>query len=85
MNRKIVLATLSPAIVLGFASAVLAGSDRYIGPRGGPVQTWQDIERDRQDIERQIEIEYHLGKAGNTGGHLVSRKHHPSHKRTQDR
>ena len=85
MNRKIVFAALSVAIVLGTASAVLAGPDRYFGPRGYQVQTWQDIEQARQDIQRQIQIQYHLGKAGNTDGYVASPKHHPSRKQTRDR
>jgi hypothetical protein len=28
---------------------------------GGPTQTWEDIERARQEIQRRIAIEYHLG------------------------
>ena len=85
MNGKIVFTALSVAIVLGTASAVLAGSDREVGPRGYQVQTWQDIEQARQDIQRQIQREYHMGNAGNTDGYVASPKHHPSHKQTHDR
>jgi len=44
------------------------------GPRGFQVQTWQDIERARQDIERLIAKEYHYGNADATAPKLVSHK-----------
>jgi hypothetical protein len=83
MLRMIGLTGLSAAIVLGSASAVLA-TERYFGPRSYQVQTWQDIERDRQEIQRQIQIEYHLGKAGSTEACVVSPRHHPAHKQRCD-
>jgi hypothetical protein len=86
MNRRIVFIALS--VVIGGASAALAGSEREVGPRGYQVQTWQDIERDRQDIQRQIDQLYHTGNAGNADGYVaVPKKHvrHVSHKPTQDR
>jgi hypothetical protein len=88
MNRMIGFSALSTAlsiaIVLGTASAAPA-TERDFGPRSYRAQTWQDIEQDRLDIQRQIQAEYHLGTAGNTEGNVVSPKHHPSHKQTHDR
>jgi hypothetical protein len=86
MNRRMVFIALSVAVVIGGASAALAGSDRVVGPHGYQVQTWQDIERDRQDIHRQIERLY--GKAGNTYGDVAApKKHvrHALHKTSQNR
>jgi hypothetical protein len=57
---------LAAAIVLGAASAALA-SEREEGG-GGPVQTWQDVQRDQQAIQRQIQNQYHLGNGGNAYG-----------------
>jgi len=85
MTRKIGFTALSIALVLGTASAVLAGPDRYFGPNSYRAQTWQDIEQDRQDIQRQIQAEYHLGKPHNTDINVASPKHHPAHKQTHDR
>ncbi len=65
MNRQWIFAALGAAIGLSAASAALAGSDRYYGPQGYQVQTWQDIEQDRLDIQRQIRKEYHLDDADN--------------------
>jgi hypothetical protein len=71
---------------LGAASPALAsnhdrGSDYY----GGPTQTWQNIEQARQDVQRRIQRDYHIDKAGSTDGYVASPKHHPSHKQTHDR
>ena len=54
---------LARAIALAPMPSAWAGSDRYVGPRGYQVQTWQDIERARQDIERLIRKEYHYRNA----------------------
>jgi hypothetical protein len=85
MNRQWIFAGLGAAIGLSAASAALAGSDRYYGPQGYQVQTWQDIEQDRLDIQRQIQKEYHLDNAGNA--HIaVPPKHlrRASHQQTRD-
>jgi hypothetical protein len=83
MIRTIGATALSAAIVLGSASAVL-GTERYFEPRSYQVQTWQDIERDRQEIQRQIQIQYHLGKAGSTEAYVVPPKHHHLRKPRRD-
>ncbi len=62
MNRQLVFTLLTAAI--GIAPSVSMATERYFGPSGYQVQTWQDIERDRLDIQRQIQKEYHLGNAG---------------------
>ena len=76
---------LSVAIVLGAASAALAGSKDDDGWAGGGfnVQTWQDIEQARQDIQRQIQSQYHTGNAGTAYAYVASpnQKHRPSHDR----
>jgi hypothetical protein len=54
MHREIALTMLCAALVLGAATLVRAGSEREVGPRGYPVQTWQDIERTREDIARKV-------------------------------
>ena len=61
---------------LGAASAALAG-DQTDRSYGGPNQTWQDIARDRQDIQNQIRRLYHTDNPGNAYGYVASptRKH----------
>jgi hypothetical protein len=85
MNRQWIFAALGAAIGLGAASVALAGSDRYDGPQGYQVQTWQDIEQDRLDIQRQIQKEYHLDNAGNAYN-AVPPKHlrRASHEQTRE-
>ena len=70
-KTKIALAT---ALILGTASAALA-NEPTDERGGGPVQTWQDIARDRQDIQNQIQRQYHTGNAGSAYGYVVSPKH----------
>jgi hypothetical protein len=70
-KTKIALAT---ALVLGTASAALA-NEQTDERGGGPVQTWQDIARDRQDIQNQIQRLYHTGNGGSAYGYVVSPKH----------
>ncbi len=70
-KTKIALAT---ALILGTASAALA-NEQTDERGGGPVQTWQDIARDRQDIQNQIQRLYHTGNAGSAYGYVVSPKH----------
>jgi hypothetical protein len=66
-KTKIALAT---ALVLGTASAALAGDQT--DERGGyQVQTWQSIAQEQNQIQRQ----YHTGNAGGAFGYVVSPKH----------
>jgi hypothetical protein len=78
---------LAAALVLGSSSAVLASDTATDERGGGPVQTWQDIERDAQDIQNQIKKEYHTGGAGGSYGSVSTSKpkHHASHEQTHDR
>jgi hypothetical protein len=70
-KTKIALAT---ALALGTASAALANDQT--DERGGyQVQTWQQIEQDRRDIQNQIQRQYHTGNAGSAFGYVVSPKH----------
>ena len=72
---------LATALVLGTASAALANDQT--DERGGyQVQTWQQIEQDRRDIQNQIQRQYHTGNAGSAFGYVVSPKltHRASHK-----
>ena len=68
---------LVAALVLGAATAAQAGSKDdpdYAG--GSPNQTWQDIEHARQDIQAQIQREYHTGAgafASSAKNHRVAR------------
>jgi len=71
-KTKIALAT---ALILGTASAALA-NDNDGNDRGGyQVQTWQQIEQARRDIQNQIQRQYHTGNAGSAFGYVVSPKH----------
>jgi hypothetical protein len=70
-KTKIALAT---ALVLGTASAALAGDQT--DERGGyQVQTWQQIGQDQRDLQNQIQRQYHTGNAGSAFGYVVSPKH----------
>jgi hypothetical protein len=64
---------LAAALILGTASAAMAGNDE--STYGGPVQTWQDIEHARQDIQNQIRKQYHTGNASSAYGYVVVPKH----------
>jgi hypothetical protein len=68
---------LAAALVLTTAPVALAGSDNDDGGQGGGyrVQTWQDIGQARQDVQNQIQRQYHTGNAGSAYGYVVSRKH----------
>jgi hypothetical protein len=73
-KTKIALAT---ALVLGTASAALAGDQT--DERGGyQVQTWQQIGQDQRGVQRQ----YHTGNAGSAFGYVVSPKH--THRASQE-
>lgn len=74
MLTKITIA-LAAALIISTGSAALAR-----GSYGGPNQTWQDIARDRQDIQNQIRRLYHTDSAGNSYGYVAS-PHHTSHAR----
>ena len=70
-KTKIALAT---ALVLGTASAALAGDQT--DERGGyQVQTWQQIGQDQRDLQNQIQRQYHTGNAGSAFGYVVAPKH----------
>jgi hypothetical protein len=80
MHRQIALTTLFAALAIGTAHPVLAGSERPTGPSGYQVQTWQDIERARQDIQRQVDALEHKSGAGTSYGYMKSRyAHRASH------
>ncbi|HLH96138.1 MAG TPA: hypothetical protein VKW08_13575 [Xanthobacteraceae bacterium] len=49
------------AVAVAIASAASAGPDRYFGPRGYKPQTWADIERDREEIQRLVQQRQHPG------------------------
>jgi hypothetical protein len=72
---------LAAALVLGTASAALAGDQT--DERGGyQVQTWQQIQQDQRAIQNQIQRQYHTGSGGTAFGYVVSPKqtHRASHK-----
>jgi hypothetical protein len=60
------------AIILGAASAALAGSDNDDGAghdRGeGRTQTWQDIQRAQEFFQSRIQAQYHTNNAGSAYG-----------------
>jgi hypothetical protein len=63
-NQKMLTKTkiaLAAALVFGSASAVLANDTATDERGGGPAPTWQDIQKDAQDIQNQIKSEYHTG------------------------
>ena len=65
---------LATAVVLGTASAALAGDQT--DERGGyQVQTWQQIGQDQRAFQNQIQRQYHTGNAGSAFGYVVSPKH----------
>jgi hypothetical protein len=82
MNRQSVFTALAAAIGLCAAPQISMATERYFGPRGYQVQTWQDIEQDRLDIQRQIQKEYHLGNAGDPPA--PNHMHGGSHKQAQE-
>jgi hypothetical protein len=56
-------------VALAFAAALARPArahdvDHVERNYGGPTQTWEDIERARQEIQRRIAIDYHLGDPG---------------------
>ncbi len=83
MLTKTKIALAAAVLILGPASTVLAndtvGEENY----GGPTQTWQDIQQDQQNIQRQIQSQYHTGNAGSDYGSAAApaapKKHRVSH------
>ncbi len=78
---------LSAAVVLGLLGTLPALAEKdydLLEPYGGPTQTWQDIERARQDVQRRIQREYH--KDGNAYGYVAppSQTHRPSRRHGRD-
>jgi len=71
MYRQIACVAVITAAVLGTASLARAGADRYDGPRGYQVQTWADIERDREDIARKVEALERADTAGSSYGYAA--------------
>jgi hypothetical protein len=63
-NQKMLTKTkiaLAAALIVGSASAALANDTATDEKGGGPAPTWQDIQRDAQDIQNQIKSEYRTG------------------------
>jgi hypothetical protein len=85
MLTKAKIALAAAVLVLGPASAVLANDTAGEETGGGPTQSWQDIQQDQQNIQRQIQNQYRTGNAGSDFGSAASPKHRVSHERTQDR
>jgi hypothetical protein len=73
MKRKIAFTVLSAAIVLGSASAVLAG----------PTQTWEDIANARLAMQREVAQAYGQDKAANHYA-LAPAAKHKHHERSAD-
>jgi hypothetical protein len=78
-----------PAVVtlglLGGALPALAEKDyELLEPYGGPTQSWQDIARSRQDVQRQIQREYHQN--GSAYGYMAppNQRHRPLHRHVHD-
>jgi hypothetical protein len=76
MQRQLSLIALFGGAIMCIASPVWAGSERDVGPRGYQVQTWQDIERAREDIQRQVGALEHKSGAGTSFGYTRSRYEH---------
>jgi hypothetical protein len=77
MSTKVRIA-LAAILVLAPISGVLAnegGEEKG----GAPVQTWQDIARDAQDIQTQIKNQYHIGNAGSAYGYDAPAKRPARH------
>jgi hypothetical protein len=76
MKRKIAFTVLSAAIVLGSASAVLAG----------PIQTWEDIANARLEVRREIAQAYGKDTASSHSAYASTTKHKlkVSHEQTRD-
>jgi hypothetical protein len=83
-KTKIALAT---ALFLGTAPVALAGSDNDDGGQGGGfrVQTWQEIARDWQAFQNQIQRQDHTGNAANAYGYVAPKQTHRAHAQSQHR
>lgn len=58
---KALAACVALAGVVVTADVAQAGPDRYFGPRSYKPQTWADIERDREEIQRLVQQRQHPG------------------------
>jgi hypothetical protein len=76
---------IAATLILGTASAALAADNDY--SYGGPTQTWQDLERSRQEIQLQIQKEYHTSNPDSAYGYVVAPKQtrRGSHEQTKNR
>jgi hypothetical protein len=82
-KTKIALAAI---IIVGAASAAMAGGDAsddgWSHERGeGRTQSWQDVQRSQESIQRRIAAEYHTANAASAYGlgsptHKKSRRDH---------
>ena len=70
---------LAAALILSAASSGALASASGVD-RGFVPQTWQDIARDRQDIQNQIHRLYHTTTPGDAYGYAPSH-HRASHAR----
>jgi hypothetical protein len=61
MNALAACTALTVAVVT--ASAAWAGPDRYFGPPSYKPQTWADIARDREEIQRLGQQRQHPGNS----------------------
>jgi hypothetical protein len=78
MKRKIAFTVLSAAIVLGSASAVLAG----------PTQSWEDIAKAKLAMQREISEAYRGDNAAAAHAAFATEprhKHLVTHERVQER
>src|SRR5215469_12596649 len=92
MLAKSATVLLAAAVLgmLGVPPALAEKDYELLEPYGGPTQTWQDIEKARRDIQRQIQREYHYrGGAYDTyrppaapnGKHRLHQARHESRER----
>jgi hypothetical protein len=85
-KAKMTLSAVFTLGLLGSTLPALAEKDyELLEPYGGPTQSWQDIARSRQDVQRQIQRQYH--QDGSAYGYSVppAPKHRPLHKHVRDR
>jgi hypothetical protein len=68
---------LAAAIIVGAASTALASGDTDRESGGFQVQTWQDIQQARQNIQKEIQSAYHMDNVGSAYG-FVSPTHKPA-------
>jgi len=75
-NTKIGMAA---ALILGHATAAAASDQSGDYSGGAPVQTWQDIELSRQNIQLQLQKQYPSTNPGKTYDYVAPRKPRGSH------